>query len=266
MKDELKISIFVSSPHYGLEDLRGELASYLAELGVLPLVSSENGFPDHKDLPPYVQCLRVLEKALMVLGVIDRRYGQKFDDWKPYGRYKGLSPTHAELRHSLSLNKRTLVYHRDNLQGFYEIYKRNKDAFESLDLPDDLEIDVLKMFSEIKHAKPAPWIEAFRDVRDIKQSMRKRLLFDLYEALSRREMLSRSGVEFLLERILKTDSDLLRRVLTALDAMPESKKRELERYLDTLVERKTEAAAEPRAMVIPFRNLPSLTRVLAMAA
>ena len=245
MTDTLRIPVFVSSAHYGLEDLRGELVAYLEELGTLPLVSSEKGFPDQAGLPPYVQCLRVLEKALVVLGVVDRRYGARLDGWEPYGQYNGLSPTHGELRHALSIKKRLIVYHRSDIEGFYEIYRKNQDSFESLNLPKGLEVDALEMYSELKKAKPAPWIESFRDVRDIKESVRKRLLFDLHEALVKKEKLTQLGVEILLERILEADPELLRRVLSALDDLSDSRKRELVQYIEKLLEPREGVIAPP---------------------
>jgi hypothetical protein len=263
MNDSFKIAVFVSSAHYGLEDLRGELVDYLEKLGTLPLVSSERGFPDQAGVPPYVQCLRVLEKALIVLGVVDRRYGRRLDEWEPYGQYNGLSPTHAELRHALASKKRLMVYHRSDIEGFYEIYRKNKNSFEKLNLPNGLEVDALEMYAELKKAKPAPWIESFRDVRDIKESVRKRLLFDLHEALAKKERLSQLGVEILLERILETDPELLRRVLSALDDVPENRKRELMQYIEKLLE-PGEGVAAPSPQ--RFRALEALSYRMALAA
>jgi hypothetical protein len=228
-----KIPIFVSSAHYGLEDLRGELASYLDEqLGVLPLISSERGFPDYPGIPPYSQCLRVLETALIVVGVIDRRYGATFDEWGPYPQYRGLSPTHAELRHALSERKRLMIFVRAEVQGYYDIFRKNRDAFENLALPNGLELGSLRMFEELKLANPAPWIESFRDIRDIKESIRRRLLHDLYDSLKQRETLARLGAEFLLERIVKLDPELRQRLIGALGQESPDQEAKLNRYLE----------------------------------
>ncbi len=233
-----KIPIFVSSTVYGLEDLRGELASFLEDLGAEPLLSSESGFPDHRGIPPYVQCLRVLEeRALIVIGIIDKRYGKGFDDWGPYPQYQGLSPTHAELRHALNEGKHLLIYVRSDIQSHYDIYRKNRELFASLDLPANLELKTLEMFSEIKLASPVPWIETFRDIRDIKRSIRSRLLHYLLEALIQKERLAQVGSDILVDRILKADRrdlDAVGKVLAMLEDMSEERKDHLRALLEDL--------------------------------
>jgi hypothetical protein len=222
-----RIPIFLSSAHYGLEDLRAELAAFLEDLGAEPLISSEKGFPDHRGIPPYAQCLRVLESALIVVGVIDKRYGARLADWGPYPQYTGLSPTHAELRHAVAEGKHLLVYIRSEVQGYYDIYRKNTSAFQNLNLPGNLEIGSLELFSELKHVRPAPWIEAFRDIRDIKHSVRSRLISYLAEALVQKERLAQAGAVTLLDRILKIekpDLEAMSRVVDMLANLPEEEK------------------------------------------
>lgn len=273
MSNTRHIPIFLSSPHYGLEDLRGELASYLEELGTQPFVSSDTGFPDYPNMPPYAQCIRALESCLMVVGVVDRRYGQRFDDWGPYRQYAGLSPTHAELRHALISKKRTLIYIRSEIHGYYDIYRKNKEAFKNLDLPPGLEVSSLEMFAEVKQWRPAPWIESFRDVRDIKESIRKRLLHDLYQALVMNEKLSMAGADLVLERILRIDPELLDRILYMLTEMPPEKAKDLHSFLEELVgseaiQRATEHVTS--SLPLPLRSQRarelSLWRMAALAA
>ena len=212
MANENKIPIFVSSAQYGLEDLRAELRDFLTEMGAMPLMSSEAGFPDQEGLPPYAQCLRVLEKSLIVIGIIDRRYGQKMDDWGPYTKYAGLSPTHAELRHAIANNKRLHIYVREDVKAFYELYRKNKSDFENLALPNGLDINVLKMFEEIKRSHPAPWIEGFSEVPVIKDSIRKRLISDLFQSLEQREQLYKMGMGMLIDTIINQDEETLTKI------------------------------------------------------
>jgi hypothetical protein len=55
-----------------------------------------------------------MDECALVIGVIDRYYGNPFDDWGPFSQYKGLAPTHAELRHALDTGKPVLIYvHND---------------------------------------------------------------------------------------------------------------------------------------------------------
>jgi hypothetical protein len=93
----------------------------LEDLGMTPVMSDEAGFPRFNGMPPYASCLRALEECPLVIGVVDRFYGTTFDDWGPYPEYKGLSPTHAELRHALKLGKRVLIYVQNGTWIFYEM-------------------------------------------------------------------------------------------------------------------------------------------------
>lgn len=210
--------IFVSSPHYGLEDLRGELAEYLDREGFLPVVSSESGFPDHHGLPPYAQCLRELESCLLVIGIIDRRYGQPMAEWGPFSEYEGLSPTHAELRHALKLKKRVVIFVRQAVSSYYDIYRSNRDEFSSLKLPSGLDVRTLELFRELKLCKPAPWIESFKDVREVKKSIKNRLLSDLHEALQQKQAIVESGAAILVEAILKADPAIRNALIRELES------------------------------------------------
>jgi len=226
------VPVFISSAHHGLGDLRGELSSYLEAIGVQPLVSSERGFPDGPDLPPYAQCLRVLERTLIVVGILDRRYGAAFEEWGPYPEYRGLSPTHAELRHALRLKKRVMIYVRADVQAYYDLYRKNPEEFKALKLPAGLDISTLELFQELKQHKPAPWIESFNDVRDVKDSIQKRLLYDLYEALVQREAVIRAGAENLIQRILAMDPGLRGRLLAAVSHLERGEREEVRDLLD----------------------------------
>src|SRR4051812_14886808 len=99
------LQVFVSSSCYELRDLRAAVRSWLVNLGMTPLMSNEAGFPNHDTMPPYASCLKVLEEAPLVIAVLDRQYGRRFEDWGPYPEYKGCSPTHADIRHALELQK-----------------------------------------------------------------------------------------------------------------------------------------------------------------
>jgi len=225
-----QIPIFISSVHYGLEDLRGTLASFVEEeLGGQPLLSSEKGFPDYPGEPPYAQCLLALEKCLLVVGILDRRYGMTFEEWGCFRQYKGLSPTHAELRHALDIKKPLIIYVRQEVQAYYDVYRKNRELFKKAELPKNLDLKTLTMFEELKIYQPAPWIESFRDVRDIKNSLRQKLLHYLHDALSQREALIKRTAEVLVDVFLQADRDKKEVVVRALDEILAAK---LERYDD----------------------------------
>lgn len=238
-----RLPIFVSSAHYGLEDLRAEVTEFLNSLGVQPFVSSEAGFPDHPGMPPYAGCLKTLEHSLMVVGIVDRRYGVPFDDWGPYPEYAGLSPTHAELRHALALGKRVVIYVREDVASFYELYRRNPEEMKSLKLPTGLDLKSLEMYQELKWAKPAPWIESFRDVRALKASLQQRLLNDLYELMLQREATSSAAVTTIVDAFLKSDSALREAVAASADAEVTAQLAKLETQLEEVSKKREELDA-----------------------
>jgi len=233
-----RFPLFVSSTHYGLEDLRAELTDFLESLGVQPYMSSEAGFPDYQGIPPYAGCLRALERCLMVVGVLDRRYGRAFQDWEPFPQYKGLSPIHAELRHALAMGKRLVVYVRDDVHAIYELYRRNPEDVAKLKLPENLDIETLELYRELKLAKPAPWIEPFRDIRDLKASLQQRLLNDLYELMLQRETTTNAAISVITEAFVKSDKTLRDAVLMAADKETQAQLAELDRQLTELAEKR----------------------------
>jgi len=208
MSNQANTPIFISSAHYGLEDLRGELTSFLCDFGATPYVSSENGFHDYGGMTPYAQCLKTLEKCLIVIGILDRRYEQTFEKWEPYEQFNGLSPTHAEFRHAIQLNKRFLLYVRADIASYYDIYRKNKRNKQELVLPDGVDVKSLELYEELKLHHPHLWIEKFNDVRDIKNSIRRRLLNDLSETLLDKENQANRNTKELIEKLVKKDPSL----------------------------------------------------------
>lgn len=126
-----QLQVFVSSTCYELRDLRASIRTWLEDLGLVPMMSNEGGFPHADGMPPYATCLRVLEDCPLVIGVVDRQYGHGFDDWGPYPQYAGCAPTHAELRHALELGKRVLIYVHNDTWNFYELWRKNSDVFKT---------------------------------------------------------------------------------------------------------------------------------------
>jgi hypothetical protein len=149
------LQVFVSSSCHELRDLRASIRTWLQELGMTTLLSDEGGFPHVDGMPPYASCLRVLEQCPLVIGVVDRYYGTPFDDWGPYSEYKGLAPTHAELKHALKLGKRVLIYVHSETWNFYELTRKNPGALSG-PLPHGLQPGTLQMFQELKQMSPAP--------------------------------------------------------------------------------------------------------------
>ena len=194
------LQVFVSSTCYELRDLRAAVRAWLKQLGLAPLMSDEGGFPHVDGMPPYATCLRALEECPLVIVVIDRRYGASFQDWGPYPQFAGCSPTHAELRHALDLGKRVLVYVHDDVWNFYEVWRKNEQAFETT-APQGLDEATLRILHELKQRNPVPWMAHFADVAELLQSLNAEFVNQLYTHLREREKQTADLAGYLLEKI-----------------------------------------------------------------
>jgi hypothetical protein len=209
-------NVFVSSACYELRDLRAAIRKWLLEAGFNPILSDAGSFPHRDGMPPYAACLQTLEECPLVIGVVDRYYGNPFDDWGPYPRYKGLAPTHAELRHALDLGKRTLLYvHRDTW-NFYEVWRKNPAAFAAAP-PHGLDIRTLEMFHELKSRTPAPWIDQFSDVVELQNSLKGEIINQLYRYLLDREKENKDLTQYILEKLEAAPADTRKRIGEALN-------------------------------------------------
>ena len=210
------LQVFVSSSCYELRDLRAAIKAWLKQLGLSPLMSDEGGFPHVDRMPPYATCLRALEECPLVIGVIDRRYGISYDDWGPYPEFAGCSPTHAELRHALDLGKRVLIYVHDDVWNFYEVWRKNRHAFEATS-PQGLDEATLQMLQELKQRNPVPWMEHFSDVTELQQSLNREFVNQLYTYLRDREKQTANLAEYLLEKILEAAPEVRERITAGLN-------------------------------------------------
>lgn len=210
------LQVFVSSACYELRDLRAAIKEWLTQLGLTPMMSEEGGFPHVDGMPPYATCLRVLEECPLVIGVIDRNYGYAFDDWGPYSKHRGRSPTHAELSHALDLGKRVLLYVHNDTWNFYEIWRKNTDAFK-ISAPRGLDEATLQMFQELKERSPAPWIEHFADVTELQCSLNREFVNQLYVHLRDREKQTGDLAAYLLEKIVEAAPEVREQIAAGLN-------------------------------------------------
>lgn len=259
------LPVFVSSTCYELRDLRSAIKAWLTGLGLTPMMSNEGGFPHVDGMPPYATCLRVVEECQLVVGVIDRQYGQKFEDWGPYKQHIGCAPTHAELRHALDLGKRVLIYVQDDTWNFYEVWRKNSEAFK-ISAPSGLDEATLHMLEELKHRSPAPWIGHFSDATAVVQSLQGEFVNQLYAHLHDRERQSADLAAYLLEKIVEaapevrakieagvnpglvSDRDALMRRMTEIETELEWTKGTSEVRLRSLADEKTAVEARMSAI------------------
>lgn len=130
MAEDRIIPVFISSTVHGLVDLRSVLCEFLGGMGYRTYLSSDSGFPARSGMPPYASCLPVLETCDVVIAIIDKRYGDTFDDWGEYtSLYKGLSPTHAEILHTLKCGIHLWTFVRDSIYPYYDIWNHGSRDF-----------------------------------------------------------------------------------------------------------------------------------------
>lgn len=229
----LALQVFVSSACHELRDLRASIRTWLTNLGLAPMMSDEGGFPHVDGMPPYATCLRALEECPLVIGIIDRYYGSAFDDWGPYGQHAGCAPTHAELRHALDVGKRVLIYVQNDTWNFYEVWRKNRDAFK-IAAPHGLDERTLELFEELKQRRPAPWIEHFEDVAELLASLNKEFVNQLYQQLRDREKQTADLAEYLLEKVADAAPEVREKITSGLNPSLVADKEQLQRRLDEI--------------------------------
>ena len=196
---------------------------------MVPQMSDETGFPHVDGMPPYATCLRVLEECPLVIVIIDRRYGRPFKDWGPYPQYAGCGPTHAELRHALSLGKRVLIFVHNDTWNFYEFWRKNADAMTGA--PEGLDTATLEMFRELKLRQPVPWIHKFSDSADVIRSLQGEFVNQLYEYLRERQDQTTDLASYLLGKIFEAAPEVRAKIEGELTPKLSSDRQELERRL-----------------------------------
>jgi len=240
-----QLHVFVSSSCYELRDLRAAVGAWLKQLGITPQMSDESSFPHTDGMPPYVACLRVLEECSLVIVVIDRRYGASFQDWGPYSQFVGCSPTHAELRHALDLGKPVLIFVHHDVLNFYEVWRKNKDAFKSA-APQGLDEATLSMLLELKQRDPVPWIAKFSDVADLQNSLNAEFVNQLYTHLRERQKQTSDAARYLLDKITEAAPEVREQIAAGLNPDLVADRDELQNRLSTIEQEleKTKGASQ----------------------
>lgn len=210
-------NVFVSSSCHELRDLRAAVRQWLSDMGFNPILSDVDGFPHGDGMPPYASCLKTMEECALVIGVIDRYYGHPFDDWDPFSQYKGLAPTHAELRHALDTGKRVLIYVHDATWNFYEVWRQNREAFAQA-VPPGLDVRTLEMFHELKTRSPAPWLNKFSDVSSLLASLKSEIINQLYLQLREREKETADLQQYLLGKLDEAPPEVRQGIAEALNS------------------------------------------------
>lgn len=218
--------IFISSTDYNLKDFRAELARFLTELGYRPILSSAEGFPDNSPkLEPWESCIPVLDKAFVMILVIDGKYGYPLK-WINSGEIfkdKEISPTHGEYVYAHKTFKRMLVFIRSEVMTYYHSYRRtlkkcgnNLEEAEKIlskTLPEYIDFKTLQFVHEVKTTKPIPWIKEFDDITSVKKEVQKKMLNELAELFLVKNMHLETVVESFNKVIESLSNDEQKKVL-----------------------------------------------------
>jgi len=158
-----------------------------------------------------------MDECALVIGVIDRYYGNPFDDWGPFSQYKGLAPTHAELRHALDTGKPVLIYVHNDTWRFYEVWRQNREAFAH-NTPAGLDVRTLEMFHELKTRSPAPWLSRFSDVSSLLASLKSEIINQIYQQFREREKETADLQQYLLGKLDEAPPEVRQGIAEALNS------------------------------------------------
>ncbi|MDA1087640.1 MAG: DUF4062 domain-containing protein [Verrucomicrobia bacterium] len=171
--------VFISSTVYDLLDVRAELASFLTELGLEPVMSdvATSDFLVVPNANSIETCLINVDACDFFVCILCQRYGPRlgevgFDD---------ISATHLEYRRAKEKKIPILFYVRDRLESDHAIWKRQgcgKDAkLAWVRSPADL--GLLELMDE--HRKldaekaTSNWFATFRTSAELKEMVRNHL-------------------------------------------------------------------------------------------
>jgi len=173
-----KLTVFVSSTVYGVEELLDRVYTLLTSFGYEVWMSHKGTVPVRSDRTAFENCLAAVEACDLFLGIITPHYGSGKDPDKP----DGPSITHLEMRRVLEFpNKPRWVLAHDHVVfarsllknlGFDGAEGRKKLKLRKSPILDDLR--VLDLYEEATlDAKNVPlaerrgnWAQKFRSDED----------------------------------------------------------------------------------------------------
>ena len=179
--------IFVSSTCYDLIDLRASLHLHLRHQGFQVRLSDapDSAFEVDGGADSIASCLANVEAADAVVCIINQRYGRPLD----HGPYKGISATHAEIRHARqNKSPRHLFFFArnrslDEFDGLISNPSMSTRWVESEDAQQRARwVDFLNEIKAIpQHDAWSNWCDPFKDVTDLAPLVIKRLLTEFPE-------------------------------------------------------------------------------------
>lgn len=176
------MKVFISSTVYDLLDIRAEVESHLASMGITPILSgsSTSTFEIMPDRNSIDTCLVNLESCDAVVVILCQRYGPSLAK----AGFADLSATHLEYQRAREKNIPLYVYVRDRLEADYRYWRNLPEADRSeakyawaKSKGDNLRLfGLLHEHQELNSTSPATnWFSPFRDSMELKKLLTRNL-------------------------------------------------------------------------------------------
>lgn len=176
-KSKPKLTVLVSSTVYGIEELLDRVYTLLTSYGYEVWMSHKGTVPVRSDRTAFENCLAVVDKCDLFLGIITPHYGSGQDPQKP----DEPSITHQEMRRAIELKKPRWILAHDHVVfarglltnlGFKGKAGRQKLTLQKRPILDDLRI--LDLYEEATiDAEDTPladrdgnWVQKFHNTED----------------------------------------------------------------------------------------------------
>ena len=176
-KAKPKLTVFVSSTVYGIEELLDRVYVLLTAYGYDVWMSHKGSVPVRSDRTAFENCLTAVVKCDLFLGIITPHYGSGQDKKKP----DQPSITHQEIQLAIKLKKPRWLLAHDHVVFAWSLLKsighkgkadrqKLKAVFKSTPILDDLR--VLDLYEEaIIEGIPLAdrngnWVQKFRSTED----------------------------------------------------------------------------------------------------
>ncbi|WP_274649134.1 DUF4062 domain-containing protein [Paenibacillus humicola] len=176
--------MFISSVSGGLEEIRQQVASFIAKAGHEPILFEADAFAKNQAGTMIATCLRAVEQAHIYILIIGYEVGYFVHD-------AGKSVTHLELRKAIAAGKTIYVFAEEYIKNFYfkeylRIYRQLRDSEDAdSDKPPSFEAvirqigsmsvkrEVLNILNDAYQV--VPWVFGFQSSDDIVRILKQEL-------------------------------------------------------------------------------------------
>jgi Domain of unknown function (DUF4062) len=167
--------VFISSTVFDLLDVRAEVESHIASMGLTPVLSGSatSAFEVLPDRNSIDTCLVNLESCEAVVLILCQRHGPSLEK----AGFENLSATHLEYQHAKAKQIPVYLYARDRLEADYRHWRSLKEedrtnAKFSWVKSGSNDLRLFEMFHEhqalSRTASTSNWYSSFRDSLELK--------------------------------------------------------------------------------------------------